>query len=322
MSAPLLQVRNLTTRFNTERGPVTAVDDVSLEVNAGETVAIVGESGSGKSVTALSIMRLIPSPPGRIEAGSVMFEGQDLLKLGDAAIRGIRGNRIAMIFQEPMSSLNPALTVGLQVAEPARLHRSVAWSRALDMAKDLLSRVRIPDAASRLASYPHQYSGGMRQRVMIAMALACQPRLIIADEPTTALDVTVQAQILDLLKELTRETGSSLLLITHDLGVVARYADRVAVMYGGRIVESAPARVLYKAPRHPYTLGLMASIPRLDGAAGRPLVPIDGQPPDLALLPPGCAFSPRCRSVTAICQTDRPPLAPVGEQHLKACFNA
>ena len=322
MSAPLLQVRNLTTRFNTERGPVTAVDDVSLEVNAGETVAIVGESGSGKSVTALSIMRLIPSPPGRIEAGSVMFEGQDLLKLNDAAIRSIRGNRIAMIFQEPMSSLNPALTVGLQVAEPAQLHRGVTWSRALDMAKELLSRVRIPDAASRLASYPHQYSGGMRQRVMIAMALACQPRLIIADEPTTALDVTVQAQILDLLKELTRETGSSLLLITHDLGVVARYADRVAVMYGGRIVESAPARVLYKAPRHPYTLGLMASIPRLDGAAGRPLVPIDGQPPDLALLPPGCAFSPRCRSVTAICHTDRPPLAPVGEQHLKACFNA
>jgi oligopeptide transport system ATP-binding protein len=322
MSAPLLQVRNLTTRFNTERGPVTAVDDVSLDVNAGETVAIVGESGSGKSVTALSVMRLIPSPPGRIEAGSVMFEGQDLLKLSDGAIRGIRGNRIAMIFQEPMSSLNPALTVGLQVAEPARLHRGVAWSRALDMAKELLSRVRIPDAASRLASYPHQYSGGMRQRVMIAMALACQPRLIIADEPTTALDVTVQAQILDLLKELTRETGSSLLLITHDLGVVARYADRVAVMYGGRIVESAPARVLYKAPRHPYTLGLMASIPRLDGAAGKPLVPIEGQPPDLAYLPPGCAFSPRCRSVTAICQTDRPPLVPTGEQHLTACFNA
>ena len=323
MSAPLLQVRNLTTRFNTERGPVTAVDDVSFDVDAGETVAIVGESGSGKSVTALSIMRLIPSPPGRIEAGEVMFEGQDLLKLNDAGIRGIRGNRIAMIFQEPMSSLNPALTVGMQVAEPAQLHRGVTvGARARRWPRSCSRRVRIPDAASRLASYPHQYSGGMRQRVMIAMALACQPRLIIADEPTTALDVTVQAQILDLLKELTRETGSSLLLITHDLGVVARYADRVAVMYGGRIVESAPARVLYKAPRHPYTLGLMASIPRLDGAAGRPLVPIDGQPPDLAQLPPGCAFSPRCRSVTAVCHTDRPPLAPVGEQHLKACFNA
>ena len=322
MSAPLLQVRNLTTRFNTERGPVTAVDDVSFDINAGETVALVGESGSGKSVTALSIMRLIPSPPGRIESGAVMFEGQDLLSIDDAAIRGIRGNKIAMVFQEPMSSLNPALTVGLQVAEPARLHRGIAWSRALDMAKDLLSRVRIPDAASRLSSYPHQYSGGMRQRVMIAMALACQPRLIVADEPTTALDVTVQAQILDLLKELTRETGSSLLLITHDLGVVARYADRVAVMYGGRIVESAPARALYRAPRHPYTLGLMASIPRLDGTAGQPLVPIEGQPPDLALLPPGCSFSPRCRAVSAVCHASRPPLVDIGEQHLKACHNA
>jgi oligopeptide transport system ATP-binding protein len=322
MSAPLLQVSDLTTRFKTERGPVTAVDHVSFEVGAGETVAIVGESGSGKSVTALSIMRLIPSPPGTIESGSVTFEGEDLLRLNDAAMRRIRGNRIAMIFQEPMSSLNPALTVGLQVAEPARLHRGVAWTRALEMAKELLGRVRIPDAASRLASYPHQFSGGMRQRVMIAMALACQPRLIIADEPTTALDVTVQAQILDLLKELTRETGSSLLLITHDLGVVARYADRVAVMYGGRIIETAPARDLYKSPRHPYTLGLMASIPRLDADVGRPLVPIEGQPPDLARLPEGCAFSPRCRFVHEICRSARPPLEPVGAQHLKACFNA
>jgi oligopeptide transport system ATP-binding protein len=322
MSAPLLRVSDLTTRFNTERGPVTAVDHVSFSVGAGETVAIVGESGSGKSVTALSIMRLIPSPPGSIESGSVTFEGEDLLCLNDAAMRRIRGNRIAMIFQEPMSSLNPALTVGLQVAEPARLHRGVAWARALDMAKELLGRVRIPDAASRLASYPHQYSGGMRQRVMIAMALACQPRLIIADEPTTALDVTVQAQILDLLKELTRETGSSLLLITHDLGVVARDADRVAVMYGGRIVETAPARELYKSPRHPYTRGLMASIPRLDAVIGRPLVPIEGQPPDLARLPAGCAFSPRCREANDICRSARPPLEAVGALHLKACFNA
>jgi oligopeptide transport system ATP-binding protein len=295
---------------------------VSFEVGAGETVAIVGESGSGKSVTALSIMRLIPSPPGTIESGTVLFEGEDLLRLSDAAMRHIRGNRIAMIFQEPMSSLNPALTVGLQVAEPARVHRGVAWARALEMAKELLGRVRIPDAASRLASYPHQYSGGMRQRVMIAMALACQPRLIIADEPTTALDVTVQAQILDLLKELTRETGSSLLLITHDLGVVARYADRVAVMYGGRIVESAPARDLYKAPRHPYTRGLMASIPRLDADVGRPLVPIEGQPPDLARLPPGCAFSPRCELAGDLCRAALPPLEAVGQLHLKACFNA
>jgi oligopeptide transport system ATP-binding protein len=321
MVQPLLQVRNLTTRFNTERGQVTAVDEVSLDVGAGETVAIVGESGSGKSVTALSIMRLIPSPPGKIETGEVIFEGRDLLKLDDAGIRAVRGDRIAMIFQEPMSSLNPALTVGLQVAEPINLHRGAPWSKALEMAKELLGRVRIPDAASRLASYPHQYSGGMRQRVMIAMALACQPRLIIADEPTTALDVTVQAQILDLLKELTRETGSSLLLITHDLGVVARYADRVAVMYGGRIVETAPAHELYKHPRHPYTVGLMASIPRLDGDVGQQLVPIDGQPPDLADLPQGCAFSPRCRNVTDPCRVARPPLVEVGERHLKACFN-
>jgi oligopeptide transport system ATP-binding protein len=266
-------------------------------------------------------MRLIPSPPGRIETGEAIFEGEDLFKLDDAGIRTIRGNKIAMIFQEPMSSLNPALTVGMQVAEPINLHRGLAWGKAMALAKELLGRVRIPDAASRLASYPHQYSGGMRQRVMIAMALACQPRLIIADEPTTALDVTVQAQILDLLKELTRETGSSLLLITHDLGVVARYADRVAVMYGGRIVETAPARDLYKRPHHPYTLGLMASVPRLDGETGQRLVPIEGQPPDLAQLPPGCAFSPRCHSVTDICRSSRPPLVEIGARHLKACFN-
>ena len=321
MSPPLLQVRNLTTRFNSERGRLTAVDQVSFDVGAGETVAIVGESGSGKSVTALSIMRLIPSPPGRIEAGEVLFEGKDLLKLDDAGIRAIRGNRMAMIFQEPMSSLNPALTVGLQVAEPVNLHRGSPWAKAYDSARELLGRVRIPDAASRLASFPHQYSGGMRQRVMIAMALACQPRLIIADEPTTALDVTVQAQILDLIKELTRETGSSLLLITHDLGVVARYADRVAVMYGGRIVETAPASALYRTPRHPYTLGLMASVPRLDGDVGRRLVPIDGQPPDLAELPPGCAFSPRCRIATEPCRIARPPLTECEPQHWKACFN-
>jgi oligopeptide transport system ATP-binding protein len=321
MAQPLLQVRNLTTLFNTERGRLTAVDEVSFDIAPGETVAIVGESGSGKSVTALSIMRLIPTPPGRIDSGEVVFDGQDLMKLDDAAMRDVRGNSIAMIFQEPMSSLNPALTVGMQVAEPLNVHRGSPWAKALEHAKELMGRVRIPDAASRLASYPHQYSGGMRQRVMIAMALACQPRLIIADEPTTALDVTVQAQILDLLKELTRETGSSLLLITHDLGVVARYADRVAVMYGGRIVETAPAVELYKRPRHPYTVGLMTSIPRLDSDAGRPLVPIDGQPPDLAQLPPGCAFSPRCRVATNPCREGRPPLVRVADNHLRACFN-
>jgi peptide/nickel transport system ATP-binding protein len=321
MTQPLLQVRNLTTRFNTERGRLTAVDQVSFDIGAGETLAIVGESGSGKSVTALSIIRLIPSPPGRIESGEVIFEGRDLCTLDDAGIRAIRGNKIAMIFQEPMSSLNPALTVGLQVAEPVNLHRGSPWARALEQAQELMGRVRIPDAASRLASYPHQYSGGMRQRVMIAMALACQPRLIIADEPTTALDVTVQAQILDLLKELTRETGSSLLLITHDLGVVARYADRVAVMYAGRIVETAAARELYKRPRHPYTVGLMASVPRLDSDARVRLVPIEGQPPDLAALPPGCAFSPRCRFAADPCRLAPPPLVDVGDGHLRACFH-
>jgi oligopeptide transport system ATP-binding protein len=307
MTSPLLSVRNLSTRFRTERGTVRAVDGVSFDVAAGETLAIVGESGSGKSVTALSILRLIPDPPGRIEEGEILFEGKD-------------GDRIAMIFQEPMSSLNPALTVGMQVGEPINLHRKTVWAKALDKAAELLGKVRIPDGRSRLASYPHQYSGGMRQRVMIAMALACQPQLIIADEPTTALDVTVQAQILALLKELTREANSAMILITHDLGVVARYADRVVVMYGGRIVETAPARQLYKTPRHPYTRGLMASVPRLDGDTDRPLVPIEGQPPDLATLPPGCAFAPRCKDATDRCRAERPPLVESAPNHFSACF--
>ena len=320
MTQPLLSVRNLSTRFRTERGTVRAVDDVSFDVAAGETLAIVGESGSGKSVTALSILRLIPDPPGRIEAGEIVFDGKDLLKLDDAGIRAIRGDRIAMIFQEPMSSLNPALTVGMQVGEPINLHRRSPWAFALDKATELLGKVRISDGRSRLNSYPHQYSGGMRQRVMIAMALACQPQLIIADEPTTALDVTVQAQILALLKELTREANSAMILITHDLGVVARYADRVAVMYGGRIVEAAPARALYKTPRHPYTRGLMESVPRLDGDTERPLVPIDGQPPDLATLPPGCSFAPRCKMAVDRCRAERPPLVETMPNHHSACF--
>ncbi len=319
MSAPLLSVRNLSTEFRTERGIVKAVDDVSFDLVAGETLAIVGESGSGKSVTAMSMLRLIPTPPGRISSGEVMFDGRDLLKLDDREIRAIRGNRIAMIFQEPMSSLNPSLTVGLQIAEPIVIHRRTPWAAAMDKAVELLARVRISDGASRLNSYPHQYSGGMRQRVMIAMALACKPQLIIADEPTTALDVTVQAQILALLKELTREANSAMVLITHDLGVVARYADRVVVMYGGRIVETAPARALYKTPKHPYTRGLMASVPRLDGDTARPLVPIEGQPPDLATLPPGCAFAPRCQQAVDRCRTERPPLVEREPGHFSAC---
>ncbi len=321
MAQPLLEVRGLTTRFRTERGKVTAVDDVSFSIDAGQTLAIVGESGSGKSVTALSLMRLIPTPPGRIEAGEILFEGRDLLKLDDEAMRAIRGNRIAMIFQEPMSSLNPALTVGLQIAEPVNIHQGKPWAQAYEVAKALLGKVSIPDAARRLHTYPHQYSGGMRQRTMIAMALACQPRLIIADEPTTALDVTVQAQILDLLKELTRETGAALILITHDLGVVARYADNVAVMYGGHIVEQASADELYAHPRHPYTRGLLASVPRLDSVAGQRLVPIVGQPPDLSALPMGCAFAPRCSLADAQCLESRPALREVRPQHLNACFH-
>jgi len=321
MSEPLLQVRNLTTRFRTERGEVTAVDNVSFDVAAGDTLALVGESGSGKSVTALSLLRLIPNPPGRIESGQILFEGQDLLKLDEAQMRAVRGNRIAMVFQEPMTSLNPALTVGLQIAEPIVVHRRKPWAEALGAAKSLLERVRIPDAASRLNTYPHQYSGGMRQRTMIAMALACKPKLIIADEPTTALDVTVQAQILDLLKELTRETGAALILITHDLGVVARYADHVAVMYGGRIVEQASADELYARPRHPYTQGLLASVPRIDGDTGRRLAPIEGQPPNLAALPPGCAFAPRCGRATVPCHEHRPPLREAAPRHFTACIH-
>jgi len=320
MTAPLLQVRNLTTRFRTERGTVTAVDQLSLDVAAGETVAIVGESGSGKSVTALSILRLIPNPPGRIESGEVIFEGRDLLKLDDTGIQAIRGNKIAMIFQEPMSSLNPALTVGLQVGEPINLHRRASWATALEKAKELIGRVRIADAASRLSSYPHQYSGGMRQRVMIAMALACEPRLVIADEPTTALDVTVQAQILDLLKELTRETGAALILITHDLGVIAGHADRVCVMYAGKLVETGTVDEIFYSPRMPYALGLLGSLPRLDQGNRQRLTPIVGAPPSLVNLPPGCPFTPRCPLAQDICETDEPELtATDSELHRSAC---
>ena len=306
-SPPLLDVRSLSVSFRTDRGLVRAVDNVSFHVDAGETLAIVGESGSGKSVTALSILRLLDAA-GTVDDGEVLFDGVNLLDLDPARIRAIRGDRIAMIFQEPMSSLNPVLTVGKQVAEPIRLHRGTPWSEALAEAERLLDKSRIPDAKARLADYPHQFSGGMRQRTMIAMALACQPQLIIADEPTTALDVTVQAQILALLKELTRAANSALVLITHDLGVVARYADRVAVMYAGRIVETATAVDLYRSPLHPYTRGLMASIPGVAGSIGRRLRTIDGQPPDLARLPPGCAFAPRCSQANDACRKTVPPL--------------
>jgi len=318
-TSPLLQISDLSVSFQTERGLVPAIDRVSLHVDEGETLAIVGESGSGKSVTALSILRLLDDA-GEINSGKILFAGVDLLTLDNKSIRSIRGDRIAMIFQEPMSSLNPVLTIGKQVAEPIWLHRQLSWSHAAEQAAELLRRVAIPDAVDRLGDYPHQFSGGMRQRVMIAMALACEPKLIIADEPTTALDVTVQAQILSMLKHLTQELNTSLILITHDLGVVARYADRVAVMYGGRVVETAPARELYNNPRHPYTKGLMASVPSLDGTPGERLKTIEGQPPDLANLPPGCAFAPRCPYAKDQCLSEKPELEHVTEKHQSACF--
>jgi len=314
----LLSINNLSVSFQTDRGVVQAVDQVSFDVDAGETLAIVGESGSGKSVTALSILQLL-GDAGTISDGQIVFDGQNLLDLPEKDIRNIRGDRIAMIFQEPMSSLNPVLTIGKQVAEPIWLHRKKTWNEALDQAEELIKKVSIPDARQRLDAYPHQFSGGMRQRVMIAMALACEPKLIIADEPTTALDVTVQAQILSLLKNLTTELNSALILITHDLGVVARYANRVAVMYGGRIVESATAAELYKHPKHPYTEGLMASIPTLDGEPGSRLQTIEGQPPDLLHMPAGCAFHPRCPYAAEICKQTKPPLKEVEANHFRAC---
>ena len=314
----LLEIDDLSVIFRSERGEVRAVSSVSLKVDAGETLAIVGESGSGKSVTALSVLRLLGSA-GRVARGSICFEGEDLVNVSDARMRATRGNRIAMIFQEPMSSLNPTLTVGRQVAEPIRLHRRVSWEDALSQAARLLEMVAIPDAAKRLRDYPHQFSGGMRQRVMIAMALACQPRLLIADEPTTALDVTVQAQILDLLKSLTRDMGVALVLITHDLGLVARYADRVAVMYAGRVVETAPVRQLFQHPMHPYTRGLMTSSPGAATQVRQRLHAIAGQPPDLAALPPGCAFAPRCSHAHAACLAAPPAVRQVGSSHFYAC---
>lgn len=321
MTSPLLQVRHLTTRFGRDARAVTAVNDVSFDVNAGETLAIVGESGSGKSVTALSIMRLI-DPPGMIAGGEILFDGVDLAQMPEAGMRKLRGNSIAMIFQEPMTSLNPSLTIGVQIAEPVNLHDGLPWRESYDRAEELLRRVRVPDARSRLASYPHQFSGGMRQRIMIAMALACRPKLIIADEPTTALDVTVQAQILELLKDLTRETGAALILITHNLGIVARYADRVCVMYAGRVVETARSTELFARPMHPYTRGLLASIPRLEQPVGSNLIPIGGQPPDLSRLPPGCAFNPRCGQSVPRCFAEAPRLQMVSDSHSQACWVA
>ena len=300
-----------------------AVDGISYTVNAGETVAIVGESGSGKSVGAMSVLRLIPDPPGRITAGQILFDGRDLLTLSEEEMRQLRGNAIGMIFQEPMTSLNPVLTIGRQITETLEQHRGASRDDANTRARELLTLVGIADAERRLQQYPHQLSGGMRQRVMIAIALACNPKLVIADEPTTALDVTIQAQILELMKELTQRLNIALVVITHNLGVVARYATRVNVMYAGRIVETGAAAAIYHNPRHPYTIALLRSVPRLDRPRQARLEPVDGQPPDLTRLDGGCAFRPRCRFAVDACAASRPTLTPASEEgHFAACFRA
>jgi oligopeptide/dipeptide ABC transporter ATP-binding protein len=318
MSA-LLEVRNLRTTFLTSAGPVRAVDGVSWDVREGETVALVGESGCGKSVSALSIMRLVAEPAGRIEGGEILYKGRDLLKLSESEMQRVRGREIAMVFQEPMTSLNPVLTIGRQLTEGLEIHLGLKGPAAHARAVELLGLVGIPDPARRLAQYPHHFSGGMRQRMMIAMALACNPSLILADEPTTALDVTIQAQILELMRDLARRLKVAMLIITHNLGVVARYADRVNVMYAGRIIEQGSAAEIYANPRHPYTLGLLRSVPRLDEPRRARLDPIQGQPPDLSRLPPGCAFAPRCAYKVERC-AERPVLEEVVPGHHSACW--
>ena len=320
--ATLLEVRDLKTHFFTLDGVVKAGDGVSYELNEGETLGLVGESGCGKSVSALSVMRLIPDPPGKIVSGEIFLDGEDILKIGMEDMREVRGAKIAMVFQEPMTSLNPVLTVERQLTETLQLHMGMSKVESQRESVNLLTRVGIPDPESRIKQYPHQFSGGMRQRVMIAMALSCNPRLIIADEPTTALDVTIQAQILDLMKSLTSEFGVALIVITHNLGVVARYADRVNIMYAGKVIERGEAKEIYANPRHPYTVGLLRSVPRLDLPRRAKLDPIEGQPPDLINLPPGCAFRERCRWAIDKCATDMPELVELADGHLSACFRA
>lgn len=317
----LLKIQDLKTQFFTSAGTVKAVDGISYDVDEGETVAVVGESGCGKSVSALSIMRLVAEPAGRVVGGSVLFQDQDLLQLSEEEMRKVRGNNIAMVFQEPMTSLNPVLTIGLQLTETVQQHLGVNDATARARAVELLGLVGMSDAERRLDQYPHHLSGGMRQRVMIAMALSCEPKLIIADEPTTALDVTIQAQILELMKNLTRDLGVAMIIITHNLGVVARYADRVNVMYAGKIIESGTAQDIYHNPKHPYTVALLKSVPRIDQPRGAKLDPVDGQPPDLARLDDGCSFRPRCRYATDECTASMPLLEHVDGIHHSACFH-
>jgi peptide/nickel transport system ATP-binding protein len=321
----ILDVKNLQTVFFTNSGLFKAVDDVSFSVRRGETLAIVGESGCGKSVTALSVMRLVPDPPGRIVGGSIMLEGTDLLDIGEAEMRQIRGNRISMIFQEPMTSLNPVMRIGDQITEVLRLHQTMSAKEAWKQAVDMLRLVRIPEPERRAQEYPHQLSGGMRQRAMIAMALACRPALLIADEPTTALDVTIQAQILALIVDLQKRLGTGLVLITHDLGVVAQTAQRVIVMYAGKKVEEASVEALFENPRHPYTRGLMASMPAVISLGAQSdvrLTEIPGMVPSLTNLPVGCAFAPRCPLAIDRCRAEFPPLEEFGGDHLAACWRA
>jgi len=322
MAENLLEVNNLKTYFFTRGGVVKAVDDVSLTIKPGETLGVVGESGCGKSVTALSVMRLVANPPGKIVGGEINLNGENILEMSQEELTELRGSQISMIFQDPMTSLNPVFTVGYQIAETVQRHRKEvskdqAWKRAIEM----LDLVRISDAKRRAKNYPHEFSGGMRQRVMIAIALACNPKLLIADEPTTALDVTIQAQILELMKGLSKEFNTAVMLITHDLGVVAGSCERVNVMYAGHIVESAPVKQVFETPAHPYTVGLLHSIPRLDDQRGIKLTPIAGQPPDLLNPPVGCPYAPRCPKVQSRCRQERPELMPVGRgEQVAACF--
>ncbi len=325
MEQPLLDIRALETHFFTDDGLARAVDGVSYSLAKGETVGVVGESGCGKSVTALSVLRLIPNPPGRIVSGEIMFEGTNLLNLSPAEMRRIRGNDISMIFQEPMTSLNPVFTIGNQIAEAVRLHQGLSNKEAINKAVEMLTLVGIPEPARRVHEYPHQLSGGMRQRAMIAMALSCNPKVLVADEPTTALDVTIEAQILDLMRNLQSELGTAIIMITHDLGVVAEMARKVVVMYAGKIVEQAPVEQIFGDPNHPYTQGLLNSLPSADlGKASsgdkRRLQEIPGIVPSLLNLPPGCKFASRCPKAMAVCEEKEPPLEQVSTDHLSACW--
>lgn len=323
MTASLIEVEHLRTHFHTPEGIVRAVDDVSFSIPVGRTLGVLGESGCGKSVTALTIMRLIAMPPGKIEGGAIFFRGKELLSLPESKMRRIRGNSISMIFQEPMTSLNPVYTIGNQIAESTRIHKQVKRQEALQHAVEMLGLVGIPSPEKRVHEYPHQLSGGMRQRAMIAMAMACHPHLLIADEPTTALDVTIQAQILDLMQSLQEREGTSIMMITHDLGVIAELSDYVLVMYAGQVMEMAPVELLFNCPQHPYTLGIMRSIPRLGlkfKNGKRPLHEIPGMVPPLSQLPPGCSFAPRCSRSMGVCRQKRPPLFTLDKHHQCRCW--